>query len=82
MVVALEVQHLGRQDAPARECRRHVRRNRSEVFADDERAMTHALERDDAEQVVGRVAHVGAVSAGEAVGDPEQTEETEHVVDA
>ena len=44
--------------------------------------MTHALERDDAEQVVGRVAHVGAVGAGAAVGNPEQTEESEHVIDA
>ena len=52
VVSALEVQHLRRQHAPLLERRRHVGRHGAEVFADDERVVAHALERDDAEQIV------------------------------
>jgi hypothetical protein len=85
-LLALEVQHLARQHAPARQRRRHVRRHRAQVLADDERAVAPAraaaLEREHAEQRVGREAHVGAVAPAHPVGDPELAEEAERVVDA
>ena len=41
-----------------------------------------ALEREDAEQVVGREAHVGSLGARPPRGDPELPKESHHVIDA
>ena len=44
--------------------------------------MTMALQRENPEQIGRRVAHVGALAAGRALRDPEQTKQAHHVVDA
>ena len=61
----------------------HRRLDRAEVLADDRRRPARtALERQHGEQLVGRVAHVGAVGGGAGRRDPEQAEQAHHVVDA
>ena len=55
--------------------------NGPEIFADDHRAGSIALERHDVEQLVTRKADVGAVRRFAALGDPEQTEQPHHVID-
>src|SRR5581483_1860927 len=81
-LVTLEVQHFRREHPPALERPRDFLRHRAQIFADDDRAIAHALERDDAEQVVGRISHVCSVLSGLAFGYPEQTKESHHVIDA
>src|SRR5207249_4237026 len=47
--VALEVQHSGREDTPPLERRRHFLRYGAEVFADHERVVPDAFERENPE---------------------------------
>ena len=57
--------------------------DRAEVLADDERLRPVALQRDDVEQVLGRVADVGAVGRPTPpAGHPPQPEQPHDVVDA
>ena len=54
----------------------------AEVLADDDRLRPVALQRDDVEQVLGRVADVGAGGGGRRRGHPPQPEQAHDVVDA
>src|SRR4029079_17923724 len=49
---------------------------------DDERVVTRALEREDAEQIVGGILDVRAFLPSLSFGNPEEPEETHHMVDA
>ena len=78
----LEPEHAGREDPLGEEALAHAGRDGSEVLADDERARSLALEREDGQEVVGRVADVRPVPGRRAPGDPEQPEQAHDVVDA
>jgi hypothetical protein len=60
----------------------HPGLDRAQVLADDQRPGGRALQGQDAQQVVGRVADVGALGRLGPLGDPEQPEQPHHVVDA
>src|SRR4051812_7401828 len=74
-VLALEVEHLRREDAPASHRRRHLRWHDAEVFSDDDRVMALALEREDAKEVFSRVLHVRAFLSARALRNPEEPEQ-------
>ena len=77
----LEPDDLVAEDRRLRETLADALFDGAEVLPDDERARAHALERDDAEQVVGAIAHERALCGREPVRHPEQAEEAHHVVD-
>src|SRR4029079_11463544 len=79
---SLEDEHLRRQHAPPRQRRPRLFRHSAEVFANDERPMSDALEGENSKQVVAWIADARAVRRRAAVRDPEQSEETEHMIDA
>src|SRR5438270_10494844 len=81
-LLLLEVQDLGRQNAPLLQRRRYLLRDSAEVLADHESVMPNALQREDAEQIVGRVPHVRSFPPCLPLGNPEEAEQSHHVVDA
>jgi len=78
----LEQQHTVGEDPDARERRTDLVGHGAEVLTDHHAAVALALERDDAEQVVERIVHVGAVAGLSSAGHPEQPREPHDVVDA
>ncbi len=60
----------------------HAGLDRPEVLADHRRARALTLQRDDGQQFLGGIAHIGAVGRRQPVGDPEEAEESHDVVDA
>ena len=82
MPLSLEVQHLGRKHAPLLERPRDVFGNGAEVFTNDERVVTNALERENAQKVLRRICDIHAFRTGSPFRNPEQSEQSHHVVDA
>jgi hypothetical protein len=80
--LALEHHQPVAEDAAFVEARAEVVGHGSQVLADHEAARAVALERDDPEEVRGRVAHVGAVDRLHAPRHPPQARDAHHVVDA
>ena len=80
--VSLEVEDLRRQQAPLLERGRNFLRHGAEVFADDQRLVPNAFQREDAEQVGRWILDEGALFARLSFGNPEQAKESHHVVDA
>ncbi len=80
--VALEVQQPVRQQREARQQRPGGVGHRAQVLADHHAAVALALQRDDGQQLLGRVVHVGAIGGGGAGRHAEDAREAHHVVDA
>src|SRR5205085_1423851 len=80
--VALEHLDLGAEHTPTVQHPGHLRGNGSEILAHDHRIVSHALEGEDAEQLVHERRHVCAVACRMAERYPEQPEEPERVIDA
>ena len=59
-----------------------ARRDRAQVFADNQEAAPRALQRQDPQQILPALVDVGSVGGGAAVGNPEEAEEAHHVIDA
>src|SRR4030095_5799483 len=78
---ALEVEHAGGKQAPLRQQARQARRHGAEILTDDERAGALALQREDAEQILGREAHIGAACRARSGGNPVLPKQAEHMVD-
>src|SRR5205814_9805514 len=55
--IALEVQHLRRQQPPLRQRRRYLFWHRAKILADDERVVPDAFQRENAEQIVRPVSN-------------------------
>ena len=64
-----------------RQRRVHVAGHGPEVLPHHPGPMTMGLETDDGVELVGRIAHVGAVGRGPRARDPEQPVQTHHVVE-
>ena len=80
--VALEPQHAVGEHGGRVEPLAKPLRHGAEVLADDEAARAPAFQRQRAEEILERVAHVRAFGRRGAVGHPEEAREPHHVVDA
>ena len=81
VVVALEPQDRGAEDAALGEIGAHPRLDGAQVLADDDRVGPVRLQREDADQRLVVVAHIGAGGGVGALRDPPQPEQPDDVVD-
>src|SRR5690606_14652304 len=81
VVVLLEREYSIRQDPALAHSLAKPFRNRAEVLADDEAAMAHALERDDADELVERIPNVRAFGRRLPACDPVLAHQAHRVVD-
>ena len=79
--VALEPEQAAGAEPGGRHPLAEALRDDAEVLADDHGPAAHALEGDDAEQLLRPVAHVRPGGGGEPVGYPEEALQPHHVVD-
>ena len=80
-MVELEPQDRGPEDAALSQVVADPRLNRPEVLTHDDGVGAHRFEREDADQRLVVVAHVGTLGRPGATRDPPQTEQPDHVVD-
>ena len=78
----LEPQHAVAQNARFGQVPADFAGDRAQIFADHEKLSAHAFERENPEQILGVVAHVGALRGRHSVRNPLQAEEAHHVIDA
>ena len=77
-----EIEQAVAQDAEAVQRFAHERLDGPQVFADDDHLMAHAFERQDADQIFVVLADIGAGGGLGALRNPEEAEESHHVIDA
>ena len=82
VLVCLEPQHGGAEDAAARQVVTHPRLDGAEVLADDQRLGALRLQREDADHCLVVVADVGADRGAATLRDPPQPEQADDVVHA
>ena len=80
--VDLEGQHVHLEQTVARQVAVDVARHRAQVLPHHPGAAAVGLQRQDGEQLLGRIAHVDPLPLVDAAGDPEQPVELHDVVDA
>ena len=81
-LVLFEVEQPVAQDAEARQRLAYRRLHRAQILAHHHHPIAHALQRQNAHEILVALAHVGALGSVHAVGNPEQAEEAHHVIDA
>ena len=81
-MVIFEIEHFVRVNAAFTQLTDDLYRYGSQILADHHTAMTLTLQRQNRQQIVYRILHIGAVIGRFTVRDPPQTQHRHHVIDA
>src|SRR5262249_8770258 len=80
--VLFEVEEAVAENAESRQRFADRGFDRTKIFAHDGHVIAHALECENAHKILAALAHVRAVHRIGAIGNPEEAEQTYHVIDA
>ena len=79
---SLKVQEFVAQDSKTRERLAYFILHRSQIFADDDGLVAHAFESQDTNQILRTIANIGSIPCAVPFGNPIETEQAHHVIDA